>query len=53
MGLHPSDIISGYELALKRSCAWLDESVAFRVEDHTNIDQVRIALKAALYPKLG
>lgn len=53
IGLHTSDIISGYELALKRSTELLEEHVAFTVEDHTNAEQVAIALRSALFPKLG
>ena len=53
IGLHPSDIISGYELALKRSIELLEEQVVFSVEDHLNLEQVGIALRSALYPKLG
>lgn len=53
IGLHTSDIIYGYELALKKSIELLEEQVAFTVEDHTNIDQVSVALRSALFPKLG
>ena len=36
MGLHPSQIMTGYELAMKKACELLEEMVSFKVTDVTD-----------------
>nr|AAD34470.1 chaperonin-containing-TCP1 theta subunit [Tetrahymena pyriformis] len=52
MGLHPSQIITGYEQALKAAIELLNTLSVFTVEDPTNLEQVSKALKASLSSKL-
>ncbi len=53
IGLHPSDIIRGYEKALLRATELLESNIAFEVKDPRDIKQVEIGLRASLSPKLG
>lgn len=38
MGLHPSQIITGYEAALKSATALLETLTSYTVEDPTNLE---------------
>jgi T-complex protein 1 subunit theta len=50
-GLHPSDIISGYEKGGKKAQEILEGLVAFKVEDVRDVKQVSTVLKTALGSK--
>lgn len=50
-GLHPSDIISGYELALKQVLSILENSVAFNLEKPEGDNLVSV-LESSLAPKM-
>lgn len=54
MGLHPSQIINGYEEASKKAIALLNEDklVALRVENPRDIGQVSEALFASISSKI-
>lgn len=54
MGLHPSQIITGYEEASKKALTLLNDEklVAFKVDDPRNVDQVAQALKATISSKI-
>lgn len=51
-GLHPSAIISGYQIALAEVLRHLEEAVAFRLENIKDERKVRLVLESALAPKL-
>ena len=52
MGLHPSQIVLGYEEALKKCLELLNTIESYKVEDLRNEEQVAKALKATVSPKL-
>lgn len=54
MGLHPSQIILGYEEASKKALSLLNDEklVVFKVDDPRNADQVAQALKATITAKI-
>lgn len=54
MGLHPSQIILGYEQASKKALQLLNDEhlVAYKVEDPTNPDQVAQAIRATISAKI-
>ena len=51
-GLHPSAIISGYEIALKEILKHLEAAVAFKLENVKDEKSVQLVLESALAPKL-
>jgi T-complex protein 1 subunit theta len=52
MGLHPSQIVLGYEEALKKCLETLNTFESYKVEDLRNEDQVAKGLKATVSSKL-
>ncbi|EGR34619.1 hypothetical protein IMG5_005740 [Ichthyophthirius multifiliis] len=52
MGLHPSQIITGYEQALKATITYLETLTEFTVDDPKNVEQVTKAIRSALQSKL-
>mmetsp|Transcript_1891 Transcript_1891/g.1312 ORF Transcript_1891/g.1312 Transcript_1891/m.1312 type:complete len:152 (-) Transcript_1891:127-582(-) len=52
MGLHPSEIILGYEKALKYCLEQIDSQVAFRVSDISDYEQVSPVLSCVLATKV-
>lgn len=52
MGLHPSQIITGYEQALKATIELVASLTSYTVEDPANLAQVTKAIKASLSSKL-
>lgn len=54
MGLHPSQILNGYEDASKKALALLNEEnlVALKVEDPRDLDRVSEAIKATVGSKV-
>lgn len=52
MGLHPSQIIEGYEAAQKKACELLEQAISFRVSDPTKQDEVIKALRSSVGSKL-
>jgi T-complex protein 1 subunit theta len=51
-GLHPSAIISGYQIALEEIIKNIESSVSFRLENVQDEKKVELVLEAALAPKL-
>jgi T-complex protein 1 subunit theta len=51
-GLHPSAIISGYQIALEEIIKHLEASVAFKLENPKDETNVQLILESALAPKL-
>jgi T-complex protein 1 subunit theta len=51
-GLHPSAIISGYQIALEQIITHIEASVAFKLEDVKDEKNVELILESALAPKL-
>lgn len=52
MGLHPSDIVLGYEIASKKALEILKGLSHFTVTDPRNLDQVLPIIETALCPKM-
>lgn len=52
MGLHPSDIVAGYEVAMKECLRYLGEFEAQKIEDVSNIESLLPAIKSSLCPKM-
>jgi T-complex protein 1 subunit theta len=52
MGLHPSQIVLGYEDALKHCLETLNTIESYKIDDMKNIDQVAKGLKATISAKL-
>lgn len=52
MGLHPSQIIDGYEKATKRAVELLHEMKGYTVSDIRDLKQVSTVLNTTLTPKL-
>ena len=52
MGLHPSQIVLGYEQASKKVIQFLNEIESYRVDDLRNVDQVAKGLKATISAKI-
>lgn len=51
LGLHPSEVIQGYELARERALEILAELEAGKVEDMTSSDQLKKTVKASIGSK--
>jgi len=52
MGLHPSQIVSGYELASKKAIEILEKSTALEIKDIRNVDEVVKCLNSVVCSKL-
>jgi T-complex protein 1 subunit theta len=52
MGLHPNQIILGYEEALKKCLETLNSIESYRIEDLRSVEQVSKGLKATISSKL-
>jgi Chaperonin GroEL (HSP60 family) len=52
MGLHPSQIVSGYEAATKAAIEFLEKNVAYQVKDITDVEEVTKCLKSTVAAKL-
>lgn len=52
MGLHPIQVVSGYEQALKKAIEFLESHVYYQVKNIRDIDEVTRCLKASISPKL-
>jgi T-complex protein 1 subunit theta len=52
MGLHPSQIVLGYEEALKKCLETLNAIESYRIEDLRSVEQVSKGLKATISSKL-
>lgn len=52
MGLHPSQIVLGYEEALKKCLEVLNTIESYKIDDLRNEDQVAKGLKATISSKL-
>jgi len=52
MGVHPSEIVSGYNTATKKAMELMEASVCRSVEDVRSVDQLIVPLKAVLAAKL-
>jgi len=50
-GLHPNDIISGYEKAYKKGVALLEDLVAFKVDDVKNAELITKAVRSSVSSK--
>ena len=52
MGLHPSQIVLGYEQASKKAIELINQLESFKVEDIRNLEQVIRALKSTISAKI-
>lgn len=52
MGLHPSQIVLGYEEASKKALQFLNEIESYKVDDLRNVEQISKALKATISAKI-
>lgn len=52
MGLHPSQIVAGYESASKKALEFLESSSALEIQDIRNVDEVVKCLMSAVSSKL-
>ena len=52
MGLHPIQVVSGYEQALKKAIEFLENHIYYQVKDIRNVDEVTKCLKSSISPKL-
>lgn len=52
MGLHPSQIVLGYEEASKKALDFLNEIESYKVEDLRNVAQIAKGLKATISAKI-
>ncbi len=52
MGLHPSQIVLGFEAATKKALALMEDMVAFKVSDIRNFEEVYKCLTACISSKL-
>ncbi len=52
MGLHPIQVVSGYEQALKKAVEYLENHVYYQIKDIRNVEEVSKCLKASISPKL-
>jgi T-complex protein 1 subunit theta len=52
MGLHPNQIVTGYELALKKTITDLEESSQHEIKDVKNLEEVVTCLTGTLSSKL-
>lgn len=52
MGLHPSQIVTGYEQATKKALELLEKNEAFKIQDLTNLDEVTNCLRSTVISKL-
>lgn len=51
MGLHPSDILIGYEKASKKAIELFDEQTCYTLQDIHNNVEVEMCMKAAIASK--
>lgn len=51
MGLHPSEILIGYEKAAKKTMALLDELVCYKLEKPREPEQLQMAIKSVIASK--
>merc|ERR1719272_804571 len=51
MGLHPSEILIGYEKAAKKTLALLDELVCYKLEKPREPEQLQMAIKSVIASK--
>jgi len=52
MGLHPSEILIGYEKAAKKFHELFEDQVCYKLEDHTNYDEVLKCMKTSVASKM-
>jgi T-complex protein 1 subunit theta len=52
MGLHPIQVVSGYEQALKKAIEFLEKHVYYQVKDIRNVDEVTRCLRSSVASKL-
>ncbi len=52
MGLHPSQIISGYEAATKAAIEYLEKHVAYEVKNIKDVEEVTKCLRSTVVSKL-
>ena len=52
MGLHPSQIVSGYELASKKVIEYLEKASALEIKDIRDIDEVVKCIGSSVGSKL-
>jgi len=52
MGLHPSQIVAGYEQALKKAIEYLESHTLHQVKDITNLEEVTKVLRSSISPKI-
>lgn len=51
MGLHPSEILIGYEKAARKSLELLETQTCYKIEDIKNFDEVSKCIKSAIASK--
>jgi T-complex protein 1 subunit theta len=52
LGLHPSQIVVGYEEATKKALEYLDKCVAYEIKDLKNLEDVTKCLRSTVVSKL-
>ena len=52
MGLHPSDIVAGYEMATKSVLEYLEKYNAQSIQDPRSLEEVHPIIRSAICPKL-
>lgn len=52
MGLHPSQIITGYEQASKAAVEFIEKNVVSKIADVRNVEQVTEHLRSSVVSKL-
>jgi T-complex protein 1 subunit theta len=52
LGLHPSQIVLGYEEATKKALEYLEKCVAHEVKDLRNLEEVTKCLRSTVVSKL-
>ena len=52
MGLHPSQIVVGFEEASKKALDVLSKMESYKVEDPRNVDEVAKAIKSTITSKI-
>lgn len=51
MGLHPSEILIGYEKAARKSLELLEQQTFYKIDDVKNFDDVKKCIKSAIASK--